>query len=94
MFKTAISLVLWSGTIDKVEDGIATAEMVDSTGRIQMFEGPVASFPCEPKEQGEFWIVQYNTGLIEARCLTKREKNARKTNANGGFHPYRASIRL
>jgi hypothetical protein len=92
--KLAITLVLWAGTIDRVEDGVATAEMVDSTGKIQIFEGPVESFPCKPKEQGEFWIVQYNTGLIEARCLTRREKNARKTNVNGGYHPYRANIRL
>ena len=64
---TAAVTVFLIGTIDNVEDGIASVEITDSNYEVRYTDIPVELFPCRVVEGGMFYFANIND-VTEIRC--------------------------
>ena len=62
------AIILSMGVVDKVEEEIVTAELLDRDGSIRYIEMTMEAFPCRIKEQREFYFV-YDDGKLAIRCM-------------------------
>ena len=63
----AFVLLLCAGVVDRIEDNIASVEVVASDRSIHDFDMSTLMFPCEIKEGDTFYFV-YSQGKTEIRC--------------------------
>ena len=61
------AIILSMGVVDKIEEEIVTAEIVDKDDSIHYIEMTMAAFPCEIKEQQKFYFI-YDNGMLTIRC--------------------------
>ena len=64
--KTAL-ILFFIGTVDFVENDVASVEITTSHRTIEEVELPTQLFPCEIREGDMFYFV-YADGVTEIRC--------------------------
>ena len=63
----AFMLLLCAGVVDKIEDNVASVEVVASDRSIHDFDMSTLMFPCEIKEGDTFYFV-HSQNRTEIRC--------------------------
>ena len=63
-----ITLLLLIGTIDRIDEGVIVAEVVDGYDNVSYIEFNTREFPCQPREQQRFYLTYEKAGLVW-RCL-------------------------
>ena len=64
---TILTILLYVGVVDRVENEIASVQVTTSEQNIYDLEVPTSLFPCEIEEGDSFYFV-YSSGAIEIRC--------------------------
>jgi hypothetical protein len=65
--QTALAVVLYIGTVDSVDNGVAQVEVSASDNKIHQLNIPVLLIPCDVEEQDVFYFL-YSDGVVEIRC--------------------------
>jgi hypothetical protein len=62
-----LALFLTIGTVDSIQKGIATSEILTDGNSVIMVYLPIAIFPCKVRE-GDMFYFEYVDGVTEIRC--------------------------
>ena len=73
MNSLAFVLFLCAGVVDRIEDNVASVEVVASDRSIHDFDMSTLMFPCEIKEGDTFYFV-YSEGTTQIRCGQPRKE--------------------
>jgi hypothetical protein len=71
MIEPLFTLILCFGVVDRVDEGVVVAEVVDRVDNIHYVEFVLKDFPCEIKEQEKFYLT-YDNGVLDIHCQHKR----------------------
>jgi len=61
-------LLLLFGAVDRIDEGIVIAEVVDGYNNVSYIEFNTREFPCQPREQQKFYLAYEEAGLVW-RCV-------------------------
>ena len=64
---TILTILLYVGVVDRVENEIASVQVTTSEQNIYDLEVPTFLFPCEIEEGDSFYFA-YSNSAIEIRC--------------------------
>ena len=62
-----LAMFLTIGTVDSIQQGIATSEILTDDSSVIMVYLPTAIFPCKISE-GDMFYFEYVDGVTEIRC--------------------------
>ena len=62
-----LAIFLTIGTVDSIQEDIATSEILTDDNSVIMVYLPTAIFPCKIRE-GDMFYFEYVDGVTEIRC--------------------------
>ena len=67
MWQLCLTIVLYIGTIDLIEDDIVVAQVTANDSEVRELILTTHMFPCEVGE-GDMFYFSYSNGVTEIRC--------------------------